>query len=55
MTWEKLDRALDRAIKDAQANLRDHAKDALETRRFLAGVIDGLKQAKFTAARLDDQ
>lgn len=54
LPWEAMDRALDRAIKDAEANLRDHAKDALETSRFLEGVVDGLRQAKQIAARAHD-
>lgn len=53
MKWaglERIDSSITEAIKIAQAILKDHAKDPRETRQFLAGVVDGLKQAKFIVA-----
>lgn len=51
---KRIDRALERAVKDAQADLRDHAKDPVEVRRFLAGVVDGMKRARFVAMTAND-
>ena len=52
---KRIDDAITEAIRDAQASLEDHAKDPREIRGFLAGVIDGLKQAKFIVANSGDK
>lgn len=44
------------ALTDAQKDCTEHAKDDdIGARKFLAGVVDGLKKAVFIAARLRSQ
>lgn len=41
---------LDDAIAYAQRDVRDHKRDPKEVRQFLAGVVDGMKQARYLVA-----
>jgi hypothetical protein len=44
--------AIDEALEDAKRDLKNHADDPPEIRKFLAGVVDGLKKAKWAVHNL---